>query len=887
MSLEQRNYNFVILASVALSHGNLVVTKNRHQDFSLGSLSIKLEISKNRFFIRQVKRRVRSRVELVLPLLMIDDQLGKPDAQDHNKSSFLLPAEAVNIACYVQNRVLVVMPHNKSPCELFHAKTPTLSFIRPFGCPVTILNTIDHLGKFDGKADEGFFVGYSLNSKAFRVFNSRTRIVEENLHIRFSESTSNVVVSGRDWLFDIDALTRTMNYEPIVSCTQSNGFVGTKASDNAGQARKETEPVKDYILLPLWTADPPCSQDPKISHDNGSKCSSDNGKKFDEDPRKENESNDQEKEDNVNSTNNVNIVSSTVNTAGTNEVNVVGENISIELQFDLNMPALEDVSTFDFLSDDEDDGAVADINNLDTTIQIKKEMYVCQPPGFEDPDFPDRVYKVEKALYRLHQAPRAWYETLSTYLLDNGFQRWKIDKTLFIKRHKGFWYLKGQPKLGLWYPKDSPFDLVVYTDSDYAGASLDKKSTTGGCQFLRYRLISWQYKKQTVVANSITEAEYVDASSCCEQVLWIQNPLLDYGHIEIRHHFIRDCNEKKLIQMVKIHTDKNVADLLTKAFDLWSTAKVKTINGEAQLHAKVDGKKIIVTESSVRRDLRLADEEGGEEMFVTRQNKNVVEEVVDVALVSTAATSVTITTKEITLAQALKALKTSKPKVKGIVFQEPAKSTTTTTTISSQQSQNKGKGIMIKEPVKPKKKDQIRLDKEAALRPELVERKGKRARTELEQEITKKQKVEDDNKKAELKQLMETIPEEEEVEIDAIPLAVKEDLEDLYKLVKARYGLTRPVENINYQLWSDMKTMFEPNVEDELWKMQQGYKVLEWKLYDSCGVHSLMMQSMQIYMLVEKKYPLTPPTLLMMLENKLQISYESKMAYQLCKMIKK
>ncbi|GJR02725.1 putative ribonuclease H-like domain-containing protein [Tanacetum coccineum] len=218
-------------------------------------------------------------------------------------------AEAVNTACYVQNRVLVVKPHNKTPYELFHGRTPTLSFMRPFGCHVTILNTIDHLGKFDGKADEGFFVGYSLNSKAFRVFNSRTRIVEESLHIRFSESTSNTVGSGPDWLFDIDALTRTMNYEPIAAGTQSNGFAGTKASDNAGQARKETEPVKNYILLPLWTANPPFSQGPKSSHDDGFKPSSDDGKKVDEDPRKESECNDQKKEDNVDSTNNVNVAS--------------------------------------------------------------------------------------------------------------------------------------------------------------------------------------------------------------------------------------------------------------------------------------------------------------------------------------------------------------------------------------------------------------------------------------------------------------------------------------------------------------------------------------------------------------------------------------------------
>ncbi|GJW18590.1 putative ribonuclease H-like domain-containing protein [Tanacetum coccineum] len=353
--------------------------------------------------------------------------------------------------------------------------------------------------------------------------------------------------------------------------------------------------------------------------------------------------------------------------------------------------------------------------------KIEEEVYVYQPPGFEDPEFPNRVYKVEKALYGLHQASRAWYETLSTYLLKNGFQRGTIDKTMFIKRIKGdillvqlyvddiifgstkknlctefetlmhkkfqmssigeltfflglqvtqkddgifisqdkyvdeilkkfgfstvkkastpmetskplmkdvnaedvdvhlyrsmirslmyltssrpdimfavcacarfqvtpkvshlyavkriFRYLKGQPKLGLWYPKDSPFNLEAYTDSDYACASLDRKSTTGGCQFLGRRLISWQCKKQTIVANSTTEAEYVAAANCCGHVLWIQNQMVDYGfnfmntkiyidnesiicivknpvfhsktkHIEIRHHFIKDSYEKRLI----------------------------------------------------------------------------------------------------------------------------------------------------------------------------------------------------------------------------------------------------------------------------------------------------------------------------------------------------
>ncbi|GKC51022.1 putative ribonuclease H-like domain-containing protein [Tanacetum coccineum] len=713
-------------------------------------------------------------------------------------------AKAINTACYVQNRVLVTKPHNKTPYEIFLGRKPPLSFMRPFGCPVTILNTIDHLGKFDGKGDEGFFIGYSINSTAFR---------------------------------EMDQIG-LLNYKTIITGNQSNGNAVTKACDDLGKTRIEIVPGKDYILIPLWPADPSFSQNSMSSPNVGFKPSGDNEKKVTKEPGKEG-GDPSNKNDSVNNTNyvnttsdgnntkNVNTVSSTVNTAGI-EVNPVSINTSIELPNDPNMPELEDIVYSD---DYEDVGAEADMNNLNTFMhvspipttrihkdhlveqiigdlnsapqtrrmtknlkehglfsyvqqrtnhkdfqnclftcflsqeepkktlvdlpngkraigtkwvfknkkdergimiknkarlvaqgytqeeginydevfapvarieairlflayvsfkdfvvyqmdvksaflygKIKEEVYVCQPPGFEDPDFPDRVYKVEKALYGLHQAPRVWYETLSTYLLDNRFQRGKIDKTLFIRRDKGdillvqvyvddiifgstkkslstefekmmhkkfqmssmgeltfflrlqvkqkedeifisqdkyvteilkkfsftdvktastpmetqkpllkdedgeevdvhlyrlmigslmyltssrpdimfvvcacaryqvnpkvshlhdvkriFRYLKGQPKLGLWYPKDSPFDLVAYTDSDYAGASLDRKSTTG-----------------------------------------VKNPVFysKTKHIEIRHHFIRDSNEKKLIQMIKIHTDKNVADLLTKAFDV-------------------------------------------------------------------------------------------------------------------------------------------------------------------------------------------------------------------------------------------------------------------------------------------------------------------------------
>nr|GFA41807.1 retrovirus-related Pol polyprotein from transposon TNT 1-94 [Tanacetum cinerariifolium] len=136
--------------------------------------------------------------------VVLDDMLPLEKTSKKGKSQ--AKAKAVNTACYVKNRVLVVRPHNKTPYELFNGKTPALGFMRPFGCLVTILDTKADLGKFDGKADEGFFVGYSINSKAFRVFNSRTKIVEENLHIRFSENTPNIAGSRPNWLFDIDAL---------------------------------------------------------------------------------------------------------------------------------------------------------------------------------------------------------------------------------------------------------------------------------------------------------------------------------------------------------------------------------------------------------------------------------------------------------------------------------------------------------------------------------------------------------------------------------------------------------------------------------------------------------------------------------------------------------
>ncbi|GJW25867.1 putative ribonuclease H-like domain-containing protein [Tanacetum coccineum] len=310
---------------------------------------------------------------------------------------------------------------------------------------------------------------------------------------------------------------------------------------------------------------------------------------------------------------------------------------------------------------------------------IEEEVYVHQPLSFVDPSHPNKVYKVIKALYGLHQAPRAWYETLSSFLMKNRFRRGTIDKTLFIKKNKSgiifqmssmgeltfflglqvkqrpdgifisqdkyvidilkkfdYWSIKSattpiesnkllvKDEDDIMFvvcacarfqvtPKASHLNAVKRIFSDYRGVSLDRKSTTGGCQFLGRRLISWQCKKQTIVANSTTKAEYVAVANCCRQLLWIQNQMMDYGfnfmntriyidnestisviknpvahsrtkHIEIRFHFIRDCYKKRLIEVVKIHTDSNVADLLTKGFD------VTRFNFLVEMHGFEDGR---------------------------------------------------------------------------------------------------------------------------------------------------------------------------------------------------------------------------------------------------------------------------------------------------------
>ncbi|GJT28574.1 putative ribonuclease H-like domain-containing protein, partial [Tanacetum coccineum] len=579
-------------------------------------------------------------------------------------------AGATNTACYVQNRVLVVKSHNKTPYELFIGRTPSLCFMKPFGCYVTILNTLDHLGKFD----DGFFVRYSLNSKAFRVYNIRTRKVEENLHVRFLEDKPIIAGDGPKWLFDIDVLTKPMNYVPVVAGTTSNDFVGTKESIGAGHSSKDPGSSQDYILMPLW-------KDGLLFESSSKDVSNEEPQPSNDAKKKDDEGGINNQERTENSAQAVNTAGPSINTASTNfntgslNINTVSPTVPTaplesryvdffvdESELDLSNIATtypvpttpntriykdysldhvlgdvqsgvqtkrmineqgficavyegkthEDLHTYlfaYFLSQEEPkkviqalkdpswieamqeeflqfklqqvltlvdlpygkraigtnwmyrnkkDKRVARIEAIRLFLayasfkdfvvyqmdvksaflygKIKEEVYVCQPSGFEDPEFHDKVYKIEKALYGLHQALRAWTSSdtkhdgifisqdkyVEDILKKFGFSTVKtastpmetskpllkdaeakdVDVHLYRSMIRSLMYLtasrpditfvvytcvrfqvtpkvshlhavkrKGQPKLGLWYTKDSPFDLEANSDSDYDGAS--------------------------------------------------------------------------------------------------------------------------------------------------------------------------------------------------------------------------------------------------------------------------------------------------------------------------------------------------------------------------------------------------------------------------------
>nr|GEY52255.1 hypothetical protein [Tanacetum cinerariifolium] len=544
-------------------------------------------------------------------------------------ADLLLPipfwAEAVNTACYVHNKVLVTKPHNKTPYELLLGRTSSIGFMRHFGCLVSIFNTLDPLGKFDGKADDGFLVGYSNTDRdaTFEVKEPEFKVEKHESEVHVSKNLSGELEDFSDnSINEVNAAGTLVPTVGQISTNNTNTFSVVSPFNTVVSLTLEKY---SYIDPSQYLDDPNMLALEDITYSDD-----------EEDVGADANFTNLEK----------NIKVSHIPTTRVHKYHLVTQIIGdlssatqtrsmtrvVKDQGGLTQINNEDFHTCMFAcflsqkeSKRDERGIIvrnkarlfaqghtqeegidykevfALVSRIEAIRTIEEDVYVCQPPGFEDPDYPDKVYKVVKALYGLHQAPRAWYETLANYLLENGFQRGKIDQTLFIKKQKGdillvqvyvddiifgstnkdlckafeklmkdkfqmssmdgksastpintkkpllkdpdgedvdvhtyrsmigsliqenFYISQGQATLGLMYPKDSPFSLVAYLDSDYAGANLDRKSTTGGCQFLGCRLISWQCKKQTVVATSSTKEKVIITKATSREALRLDN----------------------------------------------------------------------------------------------------------------------------------------------------------------------------------------------------------------------------------------------------------------------------------------------------------------------------------------------------------------------------
>ncbi|GJT24647.1 putative ribonuclease H-like domain-containing protein [Tanacetum coccineum] len=663
-------------------------------------------------FITEIKNLVDKKVKIIrcdngkyFKNRVMNELCEMKGIQREFSATYYIFAEAVNTACYVQNMVIIVKPHNKTPYELFRGRFPAFSFMRPFGCHVTILNTLDHLGKFDGKSDDGFFVGYSLTSKAFRVYNIRTRKVEENLHIRFLEDKPIVTGDGLKWQFDIDSLTKLINYVPVVAGINSNGFAGSEESKGACHTSNETESSQDYIVMPLWKDGLMFDSPSKNFSDDKPQPSSNAEKKDDEGVSKPSGFSDQEQLES--STPNINTVRSSINTASANfktgslNINTVSPTFittrlncsqNVSDMFSLGRSATLEATYADLFDkgndkDTNEHGFISAVyegkthEDLHTCLieairlflayasfmsfmvyqmdvksaflygTIKEEVYVCQPLGFKDLDYPDKVYKMssigelnlflglqvkqrEDGIFisqdkyvaeilrkfgftdvrtastpmdtekpflkdldgddvdvRLYRSMIGSLMYLTSSIPDIMFAvcacaRFqvtpKVSHSHVVKRI--FRYLKGQPKLGLWYPGNSPFDLLAYSDSDYAGASLDRKSTTGGYQFL-------------CTLDSESNAR-----------LWarhIEYLMLKSNDLPLSRDNTLGSGEDSMKLMALMEHCIKLSELF------WQTASASTLeNGDMEITATIDGKVKVLFEASIRRYLKLEDSDG-------------------------------------------------------------------------------------------------------------------------------------------------------------------------------------------------------------------------------------------------------------------------------------
>ncbi|GJR88957.1 putative ribonuclease H-like domain-containing protein [Tanacetum coccineum] len=566
-------------------------------------------------------------------------------------------AEAVNTACYVLNRVLVTKPQMKTPYEILMGRSPNISFMRPFGCPLTILNTLDQLGKFDGKSEEGYLLGYSTSSKGFRVYNRVTRKVQDCLHVDFLEDQENQKGKGPDWMFDLELLTPSMNYIPVrkENYADSGGKVSTYddvedlddqqfivhgPSINAAQNKHSEERTADKEV--------PLSSEEQALHDelvslmhqeSIAKVHNDAQRNaFEEEKRRIAL---EKGKESANST----LTLSTANTPSQSTGNTPTDSDD-----DVPKDGVFSTNSFDDENTDNEEDGAPDYNNMDHTIDVSstptlrihknhpqsqiigkstagvltrrklkekenprkssqaladeswverarrkciqfkttrchgyygltrwqrvignligffetrgmirgtifknkattglhkgtatsgsvdydeldvksaflygniiEEVYVKQPPGFEDPAHPNKVYRVVKALYGLHQASKKE----NVYVDDIIFGYYQVFYGERSMIGCLMYLTASRPDIMFAVCLCARFQVTPKVSHMHAVKRIFRRMSIFG-----RRLVLGNARKQTIMAISSTEAEYVAAASCCAQVLWMQNQLLDYG----------------------------------------------------------------------------------------------------------------------------------------------------------------------------------------------------------------------------------------------------------------------------------------------------------------------------------------------------------------------
>ncbi|GJW02432.1 putative ribonuclease H-like domain-containing protein [Tanacetum coccineum] len=734
-------------------------------------------------------------------------------ADSHLPTTFW--AEAVNTACYTFNRVRVTKPQNKTPYELLFGHKPILSYIRPFGCHVTILNTLSPLGKFDGKSDEGFLVGYSVNSKAFRVYNLVTKRVEGNLHVNFLEEKPNVQGIGHMWMFDLDYLTDSMNYIPVSLQNQANPAGSKEVID----IDVPTEEAADLIVVSSFSLSwlDSINIAKKKTHSPRQPSSTPISKSADDIMtfRKELDALALKHLGPVptivpTSTNPLNTGSINLNTAfeevntGNTEANSPSTDHEEEVFSDADDDEMPEIRIYDKSSEGifeqasyDDDGIITDFNNLPDEVDVSTNhtlrIHNAHPQSqiLGDPNTPVQTRSSLKKITEAHalvsyiQAhqrsnhkdqqhclfacflsqfePRkvsealedgSWVEAMQEELLQFKLQQvWVlvdlpngakvivyVDDIIFgstnkswcdefealmqsrfqmssmgeltfflglqVKQNKGgifisqdkyvaeilkkfdlvnvkaaitpmetklpltkdeeafdvdvtpkishlnavkriFKYLKGKPNLGLWYPRESPLHLEAFSDSDYGGSNLDRKSTTGGCQFLGQDLYSWQciawmkgrsakeHPLKNMVDRGIFDSECSGHMTVTSSVTSIYNsariktqvskydcPMAQLKYCDKHNQvgFLRKPDESagfaEIVDFFRgsnlryaITANPTIYDSLVKQF--WQSAIANTkADGSLEINATIDTIRYTISEESIRDSLHLEDATG-------------------------------------------------------------------------------------------------------------------------------------------------------------------------------------------------------------------------------------------------------------------------------------